>query len=92
NNIFMGDDLILTSEKVKFMIFAEDIRYKVKEIHIISNKGKLIKNISDINLNNIKYIYEHKHEKDETWYVIKIIQESGKIAFTSPIFITENLE
>lgn len=88
NNMFMGEELVLTCDKLKFMIYVEDIRYPIKEIHIISNGGTLVKNITDINLNSIKYIYEHTYKKAESWYVIKIIQEKGKIAFTSPIFIT----
>ena len=34
---FMGDTLSIYSSKVKFSIFTEDIRYKIKEIQIISN-------------------------------------------------------
>ena len=92
NDSFMGEEILITNDKLKFMIFADDIKYPIKEIHIISNKGTLIKNIKDINLSNIKYLYEHKHEKDESWYLIKVIQTTGKIAFTSPIFITKNID
>ena len=64
-----------------------DIRYKIKEIQIISNNGSIIKKIEDINLNNIKYIYEHENLLTETWYVIKVLQEDNKTAVSSPIFI-----
>ena len=69
------------------MIFAEDIKYKINSIKIISNNGKIIKSIDSIGLNSIKYLYEHKRESNESWYVIKIIEDEGKIAFSSPIFI-----
>ena len=84
---FMGDTLSIYSSKIKFLIFAEDIRYKIKEIQIISNGGKIIKKIEDINLSSIKYIYEHQSLQSETWYVIKIIQDDNKTAVSSPIFI-----
>ena len=73
--------------KLKFMIFAEDVKYKINSISILSNNGKVIKNIDSIGLNSIKYLYEHKREANECWYVIKVIQDNNKIAFTSPIFI-----
>lgn len=84
---FMGDTLSIYSSKIKFLIFAEDIRYKIKEMQIISNGGKIIKKIEDINLSSIKYIYEHQSLQSETWYVIKIIQDDNKTAVSSPIFI-----
>ena len=54
----MGDTLSIYSPKIKFSIFTEDIRYKIKEIQIISNGGVIVKKIEDINLNSIKYIYD----------------------------------
>ena len=84
---FMGDTLSIYSSKIKFSIFTEDIRYKIREIQIISNGGIIIKKIEDINLNSIKYIYEHQSLQSETWYVIRVIQDENKIAVSSPIFI-----
>ena len=84
---FMGDTLSIYSSKVKFSIFTEDIRYKIKEIQIISNGGSIIKKIEDINLNSIKYIYEHQSLNSETWYVIRVLQDENKTAVSSPIFI-----
>ena len=83
----MGDTLSIYSSKIKFSIFTEDIRYKIREIQIISNGGIIIKKIEDINLNSIKYIYEHQSLKSETWYVIKVLQDENKTAVSSPIFI-----
>lgn len=45
---FMGDTLSIYSSKVKFSIFTEDIRYKIKEIQIISNGGTIIKKLKTL--------------------------------------------
>lgn len=90
NDNFMGETIVVSDNKLKFMIFAEDIRYRIKEICIITNKNTLVKSIDEINLNHIKYIYEHKREDSESWYVIKVIEENNRIAISSPIFVTSN--
>ncbi|MBE6054099.1 MAG: histidinol phosphatase [Clostridium sartagoforme] len=90
NDGFMGEEIILFSSKIRFMIFAEDLKYKIKEIQIISNNGKIIRTIENINLNSIKYLYEHKIENNETWYLIKIIQDNNKVALSSPVFIKKD--
>lgn len=91
NDDFMGEEISISSDKLRFMIFAEDMKYKIREIQIISNRGKIIRTIENINLNSIKYLYEHKKEDKESWYVIKLIQDDNKITFSSPIFI-DNIE
>jgi hypothetical protein len=90
NDKFMGEEIFISSSKIRFMIFAEDIKYKIKELQIISNNGKTIRTIENINLNSIKYLYEHKKETNETWYIIKIIEDDNRVAFSSPIFISNN--
>jgi hypothetical protein len=90
NDEFMGEEINISSTKLRFMISAEDIKYKIREIQIISNNGKVIRSIENINLNSIKYLYEHKNEKNETWYIIKIIEDDNKVAFSSPIFINND--
>ena len=87
NNNFMGESIVTNNKKLKFLIFAEDVKYRIKDIEIITNGGKLIKSINNINLNSIKYLYEHIPAENESWYVIKVYQSNGKIAITSPIFI-----
>ncbi|MBC5625962.1 CehA/McbA family metallohydrolase [Clostridium sp. NSJ-49] len=87
NNNFMGESIVTNNKKLKFLIFAEDVKYRIKDIEIITNGGKLIKSINNINLNSIKYLYEHIPVENESWYVIKVYQSNGKIAITSPIFI-----
>ena len=57
-------------------------------LEIIEHDLKIINYyLEDINLNNIKYIYEHENLLTETWYVIKVLQEDNKTAVSSPIFI-----
>jgi hypothetical protein len=90
NDKFMGEVLDSSNIKLRFMIFCEDIKYKIREIQILSNKGAIIKKIEEINLNSIKYLYEHKRESNETWFAVKIIQDNNKVAFSSPIFISND--
>lgn len=87
NETFMGGILYTNNKKIKFNIFAEDIKYKITEIQILSNKGVMIKSIENINLNSIKYIYEHTRLPNENWYIIRVIEENTKIAVSSPIFV-----
>lgn len=87
NDIFMGEELPYTSKKLRFMIFAEDIKFKIREIQIISNNGIIIRKIENINLNTIKYLYEHTRKDNEDWYIIKILENEDKTAYSSPIFI-----
>lgn len=85
---FMGEEFHLKNNLIKFSIFCEDIKYKIKEIHIISNKGVVIKKIDDINLSSIKYLFDHEVSANESWYVVKLIQDNDKTAYSSPIFIS----
>ena len=91
NDTFMGDTLFITSNKLKFSIFVEDVKYRILHIQIISNKGNIIKSIENINLNYIRYFYEHIHEENETWYVVRVLQENNKVALSSPIFVEDAL-
>lgn len=87
NDYFMGDALPYYDDKeLRFTIFAEDLRYRIKEISIISNQGITIKNIPNLNISRIKYIYNHVPQPNEHWYVIKVILDDNKIAISSPIF------
>ena len=83
----MGETITSNYDKLKIFIFLEDIRFKIKEIQILSTGGHIIRKIEDIDLNTIKYIYEHHRQANENWFLIKVIQENNKIAISSPIFI-----
>ena len=87
NDFFMGDEITDSPKKLRFIIFAEDLKRKILSIEILSNGGKTIKKISNINLNSIKYIYEQEINEKENWYVIKINEEGNRIAISSPIFL-----
>ena len=87
NDYYMRDEITKPLKKLSFIIFAEDLKRKIFSIEILSNGGKTIKKLSDINLNSIKYIYEQEVNEKENWYVIKINEEGNRIAISSPIFI-----
>lgn len=86
NDIFMGNIIPLNHEYLQFTIFAHDSVHKILEIHIISVGGTIIKKISDLNLDRIKYLYSHEPSPNEHWYIIKVILDNHKIAISSPIF------
>ena len=86
NNTFMGDTLSKDINSLQFSIYAEDQNYLIKEIHIISYNGSVIKKITDLNLHRIRYIYKHNPKSNETWFIIKILLDKNKLAISSPIF------
>lgn len=88
NDNFMGEEITLLDNTLRFSIFINDTKVKIKEIQILTNGGTVLKKINDLNLNSIKYLYDHTHISGETWYLIKIIQDNNKIAISSPIFIS----
>lgn len=91
NNKPMGSDLTLVDDKLKFNIFVSDIYYRINSIEIVTNNGVIIKKLSNINLNSIKYLYEHRINDNETWFLIRVIQEGKRIGISSPIFINKTL-
>lgn len=86
NNNFMGDIIPLDDENLQFTIFANDPNHKILEIDIISAGGVIIKKISNLNLNKVKYLYNHEALSNELWYIIKVTLDNNKIAISSPIF------
>lgn len=87
DDYLMGDEIINHSGRIRFKVFAEDVQRKINSIEIITNGAKTIKKISNINLNSIKYIYEHERSPKESWYVVKVYEDDNRIAISSPIFI-----
>ena len=87
NDSMMGTEIILKDDTLRFMIFAEDNNNKIKSIEIVTNKSTIVKKIEDINLNSIKYLYDHKYIEGESWYLIRIWQQDNRLAISSPIFI-----
>lgn len=88
NNYFMGQTVLTEKkENLKFYILAEDERFPVQSLEIITNTGKVITTIQDINIHSLKYIYEHTRTSEETWYAVKVTLENNRTALSSPIFI-----
>lgn len=87
NDLIMGSVLPKETSSINFSILIEDKYYSIIKIEIISNGGKVIHSIDNLNLNRIKYIYEHTVTKNQKWFLVKIYQSSDKIALSSPIFI-----
>lgn len=86
NDCFMGNCISSQITDLNFLIFAKDSNYKISEIQIISNNGTIIKKVTNLNINRVRYLYKHEPEKNERWYVIKVILENSKIAVSSPIY------
>lgn len=88
NSSLMGSEIFIDSNKLKFSIIAEDLKNKIISIEIVTNKNTIIKKVENINLNSIKYLYEHEYNQDESWYLVRIHQEGNRLAISSPIFIS----
>lgn len=86
NDYFMGSSIPYEITDLNFSIFAQDPNNKVSEIQIISNNGIIVKRVTDLNINRVRYMYKHEPLPNERWYVIKIILENSKISISSPIF------
>lgn len=87
NSSLMGSEIQIVDKKIKFSIIAEDIKNKIISIEIVTNKNTIIKKVENINLNSIKYLYEHEYDNEESWYLVRIHQEGNRLAISSPIFI-----
>ena len=87
NDYPMGSEVKLLNKRIIFNILAEDRNNKIDSIEIVSNNNTTIKKINNINLNSIKYIYQHEHNPKETWYIVRINQEGKRLAISSPIFV-----
>ncbi|SHI97155.1 hypothetical protein SAMN02745163_01139 [Clostridium cavendishii DSM 21758] len=88
NSVFMGESIDRNSfDELNFYVYAEDSKRIINTIQIISNGGKVIHEICDINLKKIKYMYQLKLNKFNSWYIIKVFLDDKKEALSSPIFI-----
>lgn len=87
NDILMGGIISSDCNTVNFSILLEDKYYLIEKIDIITTEGEIIHSIQDINLNKIKYLYSHELEDNQNWFVVKVYQEGGRIAISSPIFV-----
>lgn len=89
NSTFMGGTLTLSPlSKLTLYLQVEDYSNKISRIVFLTNKGKVIKEIKDIDLHNVKYIFEKDAYLEETWFVAKVFLNNNKEATTSPIFVS----
>lgn len=86
NNLPMGSKITKCS-RLNFYISAvdNDKNDKIKEIQVISNKGKIIKS-KNFDSNIARLEFSMKSNKNSFYYV-KIIQDNKKTSVTSPIWI-----
>lgn len=90
NSSIMGSEIDSSNcLKLDFLIMCEDQKYNIIKIEIITSKGKVIAEIDNLNLSYIKYLYTHPINSNETYYFAKIYQEENKVAYSSPIFLSE---
>ena len=87
NDKLMGSEIQPRDGRIKFNIIVDDVLKRITDIEIVTNNNVVIKRINNINLNSIKYIYEHEISPKETWYVVRIYQEGKRLAISSPVFI-----
>lgn len=88
NSVFMGSTVNLElGDILDFYIYVEDPLRKISKVQIISNQTTIIKEFNNIDLHNIKFMYEKKSIQTELWYVIKIILSDKREALSSPIFL-----
>ncbi|ELC8441533.1 CehA/McbA family metallohydrolase [Clostridium perfringens] len=89
NSTFMGGTAVIDrSSKINLYLQVEDNLNKISKIQFLTNKGKIIKEIDDINLYDVKYIFEKDISLDETWFVAKVFLNNDREAMSSPIFVT----
>lgn len=89
NSIFMGNTLYVSSGDIlDFYIFVEDSFRKISKVQIITNQNTVIKEFDNIDLHNVKFMYEKKSITTESWYVVKVILNDKREGISSPIFIT----
>lgn len=88
NSVFMGDTLTIPSQShLRLYVQALDMINRISKIQFIGTGGKVLKEIKDIDLSDVKYIFEYTASKDLTWVVAKIFLTGEKEALSSPIFI-----
>ena len=88
NSTFMGGTITVhSSSKISLYLQVEDHINKISKVQFLTNQGKIIKEIKDIDLHNVKYIFEKEVSLNETWFVAKVYLNNNKEAMSSPIFV-----
>ncbi len=88
NSVFMGGTLIICPNDIlRLYVQAEDIKNRISKIQFIVSGGEILKEINNIDLSDVKYIFECKSSPKITWIVTKIFLNGEKESLSSPIFI-----
>lgn len=90
NGFFMGSTIPYTEGmQLDFNILCEDKENKIYTLEIISNGGKVIKAINNLELHRVRYIFSIPPLGDTTYYVVRIYFDKKKEreALSSPIFV-----
>ncbi|MGL5574778.1 MAG: CehA/McbA family metallohydrolase [Sarcina sp.] len=91
NDVFMGGKLETKNNvPLKFFINVEDQNRKISKVQIISSAGTVIKEILDLEIHTVKFMYQQKANTNEKWYVIKAYLNDKREAISSPIFMNFN--
>jgi hypothetical protein len=74
-------------DKISFEIIAEDEKYPIKKLELISRGGRVIQEKHFNNSRRAEWRPEVEVKKGEEWYVLKVIHGNGRWGLSSPIFI-----
>lgn len=88
NNYWMGSTIpIKKGEQISFYLYAYDPDSidLISTVQIITNGGNILKSWMN-NSQNFETTYSFTYEGGGNWYYLKIIEQDGDIAITSPIW------
>ena len=88
NNYFMGSTIpIKSGEQINFYVYGydPDTTDIISSVQIITNGGKVLKTWVN-NSQNFETSYSFNYEGGGNWYYLKVIEQDGDIAITSPIW------
>ena len=88
NSLWMGSVVDKNKfNKLEINIELEDKKKKITEIQIISNKNTIIECKKYDKKSSVKETFIKNIETEKRWYLLKVIQDGDKIAYSSPIFV-----
>ncbi|WP_426349531.1 CehA/McbA family metallohydrolase [Alloiococcus sp. CFN-8] len=90
NDILMGGTLPYEENlMLNFNIICEDKENKIYSVEIISNGGKIIKSIDNLELHRVRYLFSIPSLVNNTYYVVRVYFDKKKEreALSSPIFV-----
>lgn len=87
NGSWMGSIIRVENNIIDFEIVAQDKKYPITQIELISNGGKIVFKKDFNNLDTIRLNITLKQTPKDFWYVLKVTQVDNKIGISSPIFL-----